>query len=159
MKQSPPVHHLCCIDFSNASLIHPPSSYLTPLSHIIFKNIAHVGSFSHFVFVFVFVFVFDFVFVFVFVSSLKKREKILYSSSLCICIYKREKSDCTEFWEQIHFSAHFFHCIFKRVFSFTAAFCQIVSFLKFFFERSPFFSVFLYNSDCFFLQFSFTLLN
>ena len=33
-------------------------SYLISSSHIIFKNIAHVGSFSHIVFVFVFVFVF-----------------------------------------------------------------------------------------------------
>ena len=55
-----PLMHLWCMDFSDASLIHPPSSYLTPLSHIIFKNIAHVGSFSHFVFVFVFVFIFVF---------------------------------------------------------------------------------------------------
>ena len=38
--------------------VHPPSLYLTSLSHIIFKDMAHVGSFSHFVFVFVFVFVF-----------------------------------------------------------------------------------------------------
>ena len=30
----------------NASLIHPPSSYLTSLSCIIFKNIAHVWSLS-----------------------------------------------------------------------------------------------------------------
>ena len=37
--------------FSDASLIHPTSSYLISLSHIIFKNIAHVGSLSHFVFV------------------------------------------------------------------------------------------------------------
>ena len=27
--------------------VHPPSSYLTSLSHIIFENMAHVGSFSH----------------------------------------------------------------------------------------------------------------
>merc|ERR1711860_350907 len=52
----------------HASLIHPPSSYLTPLSHIIFKNIAHVGSFSDFVFVFVLVLVFVFVSVSVYVD-------------------------------------------------------------------------------------------
>ena len=34
--------------------VHPPSSYLTSLSYTIFKNMANVGSFSHFVFVFVF---------------------------------------------------------------------------------------------------------
>ena len=85
---SPPVHHLCCIDFSNASLIHPPSSYLTPLSHIIFKNIAHVGSFSHFVFVFVFVFVLVFVkcnamTLFVYIYSLLDRIlKLIYMGRL-----------------------------------------------------------------------------
>merc|ERR1712051_1076703 len=47
--------------------VHPPSLYLTSLSHSIFKNMAHVGSFSHFVFVFVIVFVFVFVFACVFV--------------------------------------------------------------------------------------------
>ena len=57
---SPGVHHL-----SYASLVHSSSSYLTSLSHIIFKNMAHVGSFSHFAFVFVFVFVFVCVFVIV----------------------------------------------------------------------------------------------
>ena len=35
------------------------------MSQIIFKNMAHVGSFSHFVLVFVFVFVFAFVFLIV----------------------------------------------------------------------------------------------
>ena len=43
--------------------VHPPSSYLTSLSHTIFKNMAYVGSFSHFVFVFVFVFACVFVIV------------------------------------------------------------------------------------------------
>ena len=43
--------------------VHPPSSYLTSLSHIIFKNMAYVGSFSHFVFFFVFVFACVFVIV------------------------------------------------------------------------------------------------
>jgi hypothetical protein len=74
-KQSSPhaVHHqrdhdhLQCITLCDASQIHPPSSYLISLSHIIFKNMAHVGSFSHFVIVIVFVFVFVFVFAFVFV--------------------------------------------------------------------------------------------
>ena len=46
-----------------SSLIHPTSSYLISLSHILFKNMAHAGSFSYFVFVCVFVFVFVFVFV------------------------------------------------------------------------------------------------
>ena len=45
--------------------VHPPSSYLIPLSHIIFENVEHVGSFSHFIFVIVFVFVFACVFVIV----------------------------------------------------------------------------------------------
>ena len=55
------VLHLLCIATCCASppalhghLILPPSSYLISLSHIIFKNMAHVGSFSLFVFVFVF---------------------------------------------------------------------------------------------------------
>ena len=38
--------------------VHPPSSFLSSLSHTIFENMAHVGSFSHFVFVIVIVFVF-----------------------------------------------------------------------------------------------------
>ena len=41
---SPAVHHLQCITFHDASLIHAPSTYLTSLNHIIFKNIAHLGS-------------------------------------------------------------------------------------------------------------------
>ena len=50
---SPAVHHLrWCITCGDASLIRPPSSYLTSSSHTIFKNMAYVGSFSHFVFVF-----------------------------------------------------------------------------------------------------------
>merc|ERR1711867_58785 len=52
---SPAVHHLQCITCcASPSVIyhHPPSSYLTSLSLIIFKNMAHVGSFCHFVFVF-----------------------------------------------------------------------------------------------------------
>ena len=39
---SPLVHHPRCITPSASSLIHPPSSYLISLSHILFKNIAHV---------------------------------------------------------------------------------------------------------------------
>ena len=49
--------------------VHPPSSYLTSLSHIIFKNMVHVRSFSHFVFVIVFVFVFALACVFVIVLT------------------------------------------------------------------------------------------
>ena len=45
-------HHLQYITFSDASLIPQPSSYLISLSHIIFKNMAHGGSFNHFIFVF-----------------------------------------------------------------------------------------------------------
>ena len=76
--------HLWCIDFSDASLIHPPSSYLTPLSHIIFKNIAHVGSFSHFVFVFVLVFVkCNAMTLFVYICSLLDRVlKLIYTGRL-----------------------------------------------------------------------------
>ena len=43
---------------SSSPSVHPPSSYLISLSHVIFKNMAHVGSFDHFVFVFVFACVF-----------------------------------------------------------------------------------------------------
>ena len=44
-------------------------SYLIYLNPVLFKNIAHVGSFQYFVFVFVFVFFFVIVFVFVFVFT------------------------------------------------------------------------------------------
>ena len=53
----------------SSPLVHPPSSYSTSLSHIIFKNMAHVGSFNHFIIVFVFVFVFVFAFVCVIVRG------------------------------------------------------------------------------------------
>ena len=45
----------------------PPNTGVISFSHIIFKNMAHVGSFSQFVFVFVIVLVFVFAFVFVIV--------------------------------------------------------------------------------------------
>ena len=58
--------------------VHPPSSYLTSLSHIIFENMAHVGSFSHFVFVIVFVFVFVFACVFVIVITFGSSAIIIF---------------------------------------------------------------------------------
>ena len=77
-KRCKTMKNLWCITCGDASLIRPPSSYLTSSSHTIFKNMAHVGSFSHFVFVFVSVFVFVFVFACVFVIV------ITFSSSAII---------------------------------------------------------------------------
>ena len=50
---SPPCITPRCITLG-ASLIHQSSSYLISLSHIIFKNMTHVESFSNFVVVFSF---------------------------------------------------------------------------------------------------------
>ena len=48
------------------------------MSQIIFKNMAHVGSFRHFVFVIVFVFVFVFFFVCVFLIVIVIADVILF---------------------------------------------------------------------------------
>ena len=63
-----------CIKNGASPFICITGSYLTSLSHILFKNMAHVGSFSHFVFVFVFVFaivkcnaIFLFVYIYIYI--------------------------------------------------------------------------------------------
>merc|ERR1712007_195184 len=71
----------------SSPLVHPPSSYLTSLSHTIFKNMAHVGSLSHFVFVIVIAFSSSAIIIFDILESyhFQKYGTCWVFESFCLC--------------------------------------------------------------------------